>query len=212
LNHARVAELAPEVSDMDIDDVGLKDDLVAPNVLEEGLTGEHLPRVSQEVHEDLEFLSSELDWPIAAQDLPRRDIAVDVVESENIAAVGAPTAEYRPDARQQFVERERLGDVVVGPGAQGDDLVCHLIAGGKHYDRDVRRAPNVFEELEAIEPRKANVEQDDVRRVPLEDLDTLSAVMGGHDTKALEPEASLEQRQQVLVIVDKQDSRHVGLR
>ena len=45
--------------------------------------------------------------------------------------------QHRAHAREQLLDVERLGHVVVGPGVERGDLVLLSVAGGEHHDGDV---------------------------------------------------------------------------
>lgn len=52
---------------------------------------------------------------------------------------GAGAAQHDADARDQFLQAERLGDVVVTADRQAGQLVLHLVAGGEEEDRNLPR-------------------------------------------------------------------------
>src|SRR5271166_6156329 len=60
------AELAPEVADIDVDDVGRGIVFIAPHGAEDLLAGHHLAVVAQQENEQLELGGRQLDWaPVA---------------------------------------------------------------------------------------------------------------------------------------------------
>ena len=77
------------------------------------------------------------------------------------------------DLRLQDQRLDRLEDVVDGAGrVAAKDVQVVLVVGGQEQDRDARRArprPDHGRELEAVDPRHADVEQDD-RELVLEDV------------------------------------------
>jgi len=76
-------------------------------------------------------------------------------------ALHAP--QQRPDARQQFLRAERLDQVVVRPRVQPGDAVLDLALGGEHEDGDgIREAAQLGADLEAVELRHHDIEQDEV--------------------------------------------------
>jgi hypothetical protein len=114
--------------------------LVAPNALKELLAGEDLAGVAHEQQEQLVLAGGQLDGVAVALHLPRAWVDHQVVVDQwLLAAVVA--AEHRADPREQLVEVERLGDVVVGAEVERVHLVDDLVAGGQHHDRDVVQQP-----------------------------------------------------------------------
>src|SRR5208282_6032838 len=66
--------LAPEIADVDVDDVGLRQELVVPDVLEQHRPGDDLVWPAHEVFEQLELARQQIDAPIAAPDLALDEI------------------------------------------------------------------------------------------------------------------------------------------
>ena len=73
-------------------------------------------------------------------------------------------AERDPHARQQLADAERLGQVIVGAGIESLDLVPLAPARGEHDDRRGRPRADAAGDLDAVQVRKAQVQEDDVRR------------------------------------------------
>ena len=61
-----------------------------------------------------------------------------VAHDERVVRLARPPAEGA-HARQQLLERERLGQVVVGARVESADPIGHRVARGQHQDRDARR-------------------------------------------------------------------------
>ena len=102
--------------------------VVAPDVLEELVAGEHLARVAEQEREQLERLGLERHGVAVAQHAVAGEVDLDPAEVDERRRV-APAArllgppEDRPDPRRQLAQAERLGDVVVGAELEADDLV-----------------------------------------------------------------------------------------
>ena len=97
---------------------------------------------------------------------------------DGLLVLGAAAAGHGPEAGEQLVHAERLGDVVVGAGVEGVDLVDAVGATGQHQDRHVGPAPESGDHLGAVHVREAEVEDDHVRRVGRGRLERLAAVGG----------------------------------
>ena len=66
------------------------------------------------------------------------------------------------DPRDELAEAVRLDHVVVGAELEPDDAVDLLAAGGDDDDRDARALAQPPADLEAVDVRQAQVEQDEI--------------------------------------------------
>src|SRR6185312_3402697 len=107
---ARRLGLAPQVADVDLERVRRRAEVVAPHAVEDLAAGEDLARVVHEQLEQQELGTCELDEPLAPADLVRARVELEVVEAQYRAlAAPARAAQQRAHAREQLLERERLG-------------------------------------------------------------------------------------------------------
>ncbi len=104
----------------------------------------------------------------AAADLVADGIELEVVEAQRLAVLlPARAAQQRAQAGEQLLERERLGQVVVGARLQARDAVADAVARGEHQDRRaVAGVAQPAADLEAVEPGHQDVEQDRVGAAP----------------------------------------------
>jgi hypothetical protein len=65
-------------------------------------------------------------------------------------------------ARQELSDAERLGQVVVGAGIQGLDLVLLAHASGQHDHRNLRPAAQIAQEPHPIAVRQTQIEDDQI--------------------------------------------------
>ena len=121
----------------------------------------------------------------------------------NSRAVSCSSTPSRADAGDQLQERERLGEVVVGAGLQAGDAVGDAASGAEHQHRRPRvvlAQPPAG--LEAVDARKHDVEDDDLRG-PLgerrqaalagrRDLDLEAGLAQAADERAAEQEVVLD--------------------
>ena len=70
----------------------------------------------------------------------------------------------RADPRDQLAQPVRLDEVVVGPELEPDDAVGLFPAGGQDDDRNARALAQPPADVEAVDVRQAQIEQDEVRR------------------------------------------------
>ena len=205
---ARALELAPQVADEDVDDVGLDVGRVAPHEREQLVAGEHLARVADEDVEQVELAAGERELAARA----RRDVAArvddDVARHVRARALLAAAAQQRLQARGQLGDRERLDEVVVGARLQPGDAVLDLVARGQHADGDVDPvAAQPAHDADAVEARHRDVEHDHRRLVLRHGGERLHTVVGGGHGEALEAERALEGLPDGGLVVDDEDQR-----
>src|SRR5262249_7399307 len=83
-------------------------------------------------------------------------VQVDAVPADRDGGPGSgadPPPGDGSDAGEQFVDTERLGDVVVRSGVQRVDLVAAASAAGQHDDRYRRVRPQPADDLDAVDVR-----------------------------------------------------------
>jgi hypothetical protein len=97
----------------------------------------------------------------AHEDLAAFGVERDVAEGEQPAEQVAWTAQQRLQARDQFLHRKRLGEIVVGAFPQADHPVADTVARRQHQHRcGVVPAPHVAQQVEAVLVRQAEIEND----------------------------------------------------
>ena len=118
----------------------------------------------------------------AAGDVAARHVHREVGEGQHLAVavgVGHHAAQQRAQPGEQLLEREGLGEVVVGPGVEALDPVADRVAGGEHQDRYVvaggAQRPR---RLDPVEPRHHHVDHHDVGVLGADRDQALGAVGG----------------------------------
>ena len=84
---------------------------------------------------------------------------------DRLLVVVAAAAGHGAEAGEQLVHAERLGDVVVGAGVEGLDLVEAVGPAGEHQDGYVGPAAEAGDDLGAVHVGQAEVEDHHVGRV-----------------------------------------------
>ena len=115
-------------------------------------------------------------------------------------------AKDRVHASQQFLDAERLDDVVVGAGAQTADAVGRRIARGQEDHRHLRAGrAQVVQHAEAVEAGHHHVEHDQVRVVLGDRHQGRRAVVGGDRLEAVEAQRGRDEVGDVVLVVDDED-------
>ena len=203
----RRPELAAQVADVDLQHLGPGVEVKAPDGVEDLLAREHLVGVASEVGEQLELARGELDIAAVALDPTRAQVEADITGLEHRRLALRRHAQLRAHAREQLLEGERLGHVVVGAAVEPLDLLLDRAARGQHDHRQLglARADRV-EHLQAVLAGQHHVEQDQpvVARQRFE-LAALTVVGDGHGV-AVGLQALLDEARQRALVFDDQDA------
>ena len=147
---------------MHIHGAELPDILVAPHQVEQVLPAVHPPRVLHQQGHQVELLGGELHLLPVPPGRPLAEIQGDGPLGEPVRLPlllggGARPAQQRPDTGLQLQNVEGLGDVVVRPALEADDLVRVLAFGGEHDDGHVGELPDLHARLEPVDLRHHQV-------------------------------------------------------
>jgi D-alanyl-D-alanine carboxypeptidase/D-alanyl-D-alanine-endopeptidase (penicillin-binding protein 4) len=191
---ARGLGLAAQVADVDLERVGRRAEVVAPDAVEDHLARQHLTGVVHEQLEQQELGARQLDPPRAAVDLVGARVELEVREAQDLAVLLPPgAAQQGAQPREQLLERERLGQVVVGAGLEPGDAVGHPVARRQHqHRRAVARVAHPPAHLEPVELRHEHVEQHRVGPDDGEPPDRLAPVGRHVDLEPVVPQRPLE--------------------
>src|SRR5215213_8624431 len=101
-------ELSAEVRDEDLDRVGDGEGVVAPDLVEEPLAGDHEALVAHQVLEQLELALGQVDRALAARDLVRVRVQGQIRHPQRRHAPRRPPPQQRAHAGEQLLALERL--------------------------------------------------------------------------------------------------------
>ena len=167
--------------------------------------------------QDLELGRGQADPAGAALDAPPLEVDEQVAVADDPAAdrvgqVAVGAAQERLDPAHQLAQAERLGQVVVGAELEPDDLVDLVVAGGQDEDRHLGAGrPEAAEDLEAVHPGQADVEDDEVGRLARRDLEAFLAGTRDGDLVALLLEGVLDPASDGVLVFDDEDGGcHAG--
>ena len=138
-------------------------------------------------------------------------VQLEVLEREAArVAVDARPAQDRPHARDQLLDAEGLGDVVVAAESEPADLVLGRVASGEEQDRQVPPAGGEPPgHLEAVEVGQHHVEDQHVGPELLRPVQRLPAGTGGRDVEARVAQRHRHELRDVQLVVDHEHARRV---
>ena len=203
-------ELAAHVGDEHLDRVRRGERVIAPDLVEQALAGDHDPLVAHQVLEQLELALGELDRALAARDLVGVGVEQQVADAQGGRAARRAAAQQRAHPREQLLTLEGLDEVVVGAGVEALDAGLERVARGQDQDRHVVVGAQRARDLEAVEPGQAEVEDHEVGRERAPVLQRGGTVGGGAHLVALHAQRALERLGDVLVVLDDEDAGCAG--
>jgi hypothetical protein len=178
-------------------------------VREQLLAGEHLAGVAQEHLEHRELAGAELDGPVVDRRAARAQVERDVAGAQHRLLRGALAAQAHPDPREELLEAERLGDVVVGAVVQARDLVGDLVAGGQDHDRHpLALGAHRAQDRHAVQPGQAQVEDEQVEVVVAREGEGGGAVRRRRGDEAVGAQALLQEGGEPRLVLGDQDAVH----
>ena len=147
----------------------------------------------------------------------RRRVEADLAELDDrggLLFAGVP-AQDRLDPQDDLARAERLGDVVVGAELEADDAVELLALRGQHDERQAGGRGVALEqarELEAVEARQHQIEDDEVGETAANRLESAVAPAFDRHSEAGALEVELQHFGDVRLVFDDQNARrdHAG--
>src|SRR6185503_15775684 len=124
---------------------------------------EHATGAAEEILEKGVLARGQDDAPRATAHFSSGRIEGEIRQAQDGRALPLAPAKQGPHTRQQLIERERLGEIVVGAVVEPGHLVGYGVAGGEEQHRG-RHAPGPrgFENPEPVEPGQHHVEDHEV--------------------------------------------------
>src|SRR5256714_8177521 len=184
----RLLDLASQVGDVDVARALIADVRRVPEVLHDLAPGVDPLRLLREEGEQAELRRREPDRPPVDPHLVPVDVELERADAADAAARGAielAATQDRPYAANEPGDRERLGDVVVGPRLEAEHTVDLGVHRGQDQDRDVALAAQAAADLDPREAGQADVEDEHVVAVLRPGrLERRLAVAGGVDLEA----------------------------
>ena len=197
---------------MDVDGLFvLVEGLVIAEQLQQLASRVDTARSRGQVAKDLELGRGQADPPRTALDPPPLEVDQQVTMTDHattrgVGQVAVRPAQQRLDPAHQLAQPERLGQVIVGPELETDDLVHLVVPGGQHEDRHLGAGrPQPAEDLEPVHPGQADVEDDEIRCLVGRDVQPLFAGTGHGHFVAFLLEGVLDPSRDGVLVFDDQD-------
>src|SRR5262245_19510232 len=181
---ARGVDLAAEPGDIDVHDIGQRVLAIAPDLVEDAGAREHPAWRAHQQFKNGEFLGGELDLLAASLDLEQIPVEHEIANLHDIRLRGeiARAADQRLDAREQLIEIEGLGEIVVGADAQAFDLVLERVHSGQHENRRVvSLLAQALADIVAVHIGQHQIEHDHVEFARLGEIDPRGSGGGNGD-------------------------------
>jgi D-alanyl-D-alanine carboxypeptidase/D-alanyl-D-alanine-endopeptidase (penicillin-binding protein 4) len=148
---------------MDVDVDGRQFDIAVEPVelVEHEIATDDLALMTHHQLEDQRFAQATGNDAIAHVDLSRLSVERDVAGTQHLADHRAGPTGQRMKPRDELVDRERLGHVVVGSGAQPQHAVVEPVARADDQDRKrAARAPQAADQVDAVAVGQAEIENE----------------------------------------------------
>ncbi len=136
---------------------------IAPDLLQQLTVSDDLAAVADEGLENVVLRRRQRELPSRKKDAAAGQVDFEGTDAEDgLFLAGKDLSEDGPHPRQQFADAEGFGDVVVGSGVEGGDLLSLPVPDGENDEGDLGPAPDLFDELPAVAVGKAQIEDDQV--------------------------------------------------
>src|SRR5215472_14410373 len=119
-------DLVAQIVHVDIDDVRKCVKVLVPHMLGDHRSGEDAARVSHQIFEQRIFLESQVDPLPSPNYFTGRRIEDQIIDLEYAKALGGSSAKKGSNPRQQLIDGEWFGEIVVGSGVESLDPLVHL--------------------------------------------------------------------------------------
>src|SRR6266404_7344867 len=196
----------PQAADVYVDEIALRVEVQIPHALEQHGARHDLSGAAHEKFQQLQLPRRELHLAPAARHPPGQQVELQVLDlqARGVGRAGA-AAQQRFDARQQFRERERLGEIVVATGLEPADAVIHAAERGQHqYRSQDTLSSHQLDDRKPVDVRQHAVGHDEVE-LPFGGTRQPFAPVGGMiDTVAALAQAFDQKARGLAVVLDEQ--------
>jgi signal transduction histidine kinase len=200
-------QLAAQRRDMHVQRLGRPVPVVVPHARHQLVAGDDLPGTRGQHREQVKLLGPQhhLGWPKVGA--PREQVQPQDARLDGCPLPrGGPAPQVRAQPGQQLGQPERLGQVVVGAGVQGDDHVQFPGPGGQHDDHRIRRRrAQAAAQRDSVDIGQAQVEEHQVWRLGRRRGHARRAVAGEPGSVPVAGESLDELGANGLIVLDDQN-------
>ncbi len=206
-------ELLAQVGDVGLEHASIATEVVVPDVVEELGAGEHESQVAHEVAQQPVLRGRQLDVRSRAGDLTGVLVELEVLEDEaaRVRLRVPRAAQDRAHARDELLQAEGLGHIVVPSRGEAADLVLGRVARGEEDDRHSGAlGAEPPRDLEALHVRQHHVEQQQVRLEGAHRGQRVATRSGRLHPEPLEAQRHGDHVDDVRLVVDDEDAEGGG--
>ncbi len=170
---------------MNIDESSVPGVPVAPHLLQEDFPGVDLPGFARQRDEQVELQRGQRDLMARASHRVPGDVDREIPDLESLRLPVVTAAQPGADPGDQLGRFEGFDHIVISAGLQTHHDVHRVGPSGKHDDGHPGLRPDPLADLDAIHPRKHDVEQDQVGPVIAEGRQGRGPIGPMHHVQAL---------------------------
>src|SRR5262245_8706902 len=154
---------APQPLHVDLDQIGEWIEILLPNVFGYLGAADDFAGAPRQVFKERVFFRGQLDLTSAAPDQARANVDDEIGDLHGLRTQRGAPPQQRPQARQQFMEIERLDQVIVRARVETRDAIRRRVARRQHQDRESQTfRAQLAADFEAVLERQHDVENDQV--------------------------------------------------
>ncbi len=207
-------DLSPDVLHVRVDGTLVRFECDAVDRVEELGPGEHATGLPSHGGEKLELGRRELGPPAGDGHAHAGQIELHVANPDQLGrgARHLRAPQHGTNAGDELLGAERLGDVVVSPEFQADELVRLVRPRGEHDDQHRRVTAQCACHVETVEARQPQIQDHEIRTLGPGDAQGRRPVRGGRNGEPGTLQEVSRQAHDMRLVVDDQDALHVGHR
>ena len=178
-----------------------------PHQVEQPDRAQHLAAVPDQGHEQAVLGRGQLHGHAVGKYLVRGEIHPDaaVIVGVRLLLLAVPRpAEQRPHPGDELRVAERLGDVVIGAGAQAAHLVRLLAVRGEHEHGNLAQLADPLKDGPPVHLREPDVQDHDVRALAVKRAQALPAVSRRRHREPVPAQRGAHAERDVRVVLDQQ--------
>jgi hypothetical protein len=173
-----------EASHLDVDHVvdGCGTPRFFPYVSGEHFPGDVMALVSQEILEQLELATGQVEDPLAPNDAASDEVQLEIrgLQSKHLRWPTAP--QQRPNPREQFGKREWLDQIIVRPEIKAEHPIVDPVACRQYQDRSVDVSlPQRLQDLETAASGQHQVKDDQIEHFGIRSVESVLSRCGDDD-------------------------------